>query len=131
MTGLDQIVSLARAITGWNVTDAELLRAGELGITLARLFNVREGKTDDDDRLPDRLHDPLPFASGTHAGIPRVDFARARKLYYQMLGWDEHGFPTPWKGAELGVWRHLSSSISVQPSPVGSVDGVPDRGDYA
>ncbi len=107
MTGLRELVALTQAITGWNVTDQELLRAGELGITLARLFNALEGETAGSDVLPNRLHAPLPFGEGTHPGVPREEFAAARELYYQLLGWDAEGHVLPWKEQELAVWQHL------------------------
>lgn len=98
-----QIVNLVHAITGWNVTLWELMKVGERAQQLARLYNLRCGFTADDDRLPDRMHEA--FSSGPLKGV-RVDpgaFARARQVYYGMMGWDEQGRPTAARLAELGI----------------------------
>ena len=63
----DQVVSAVRAATGWEVTVQDLLHIGERATNLARVFNVREGFTRRDDRLPDRLHTPLE--TGALAGV--------------------------------------------------------------
>jgi aldehyde:ferredoxin oxidoreductase len=55
---------------------------------MARVFNVREGFTRADDRLPDRLFTPL--ANGALAGtaIARDDFEQALTNLYLLKGWD-------------------------------------------
>ena len=63
-------------------------------MTLMRLFNLREGFTRDDDRLPERFH-TAPQA-GPLKGI-KIDPAahkEAVETYYQLLGWDPDGVPT-------------------------------------
>lgn len=92
---LDEIVQAVRAASGWNVSLNELLIWGQRGVTLARAFNIREGVGMETDTLPDRLFEPIE--SGVYEGtaIPRDDFEKAIKLYYQMRGWDEKGRPTP------------------------------------
>jgi aldehyde:ferredoxin oxidoreductase len=70
---------------------------------MARLFNLREGLTAADDTLPDRLFEPLRNGALKGRSIDRDEFARALKLYYGMVGWDENGVPTPAKLAELGL----------------------------
>ena len=52
-------LSLLNAATGWDVSPDELHATFERGVTMARLFNLREGLEPEDDRLPDRLHEPL------------------------------------------------------------------------
>lgn len=92
---LDEIVQAVRAASGWNTSLAELILWGERGIALARAFNAREGFTHEDDTLPDRLFEPLESGVFEGVAIPRDDFEKAVKLYYQMRGWDEEGRPTP------------------------------------
>ncbi len=73
---------------------------------MARLFNYREGFTAADDSLPPRMFEA--FTDGPLEGerIDPDEFETAKKLYYQMAGWDtETGAPTPGKLAELDlVW---------------------------
>ena len=99
-----KLEELVRAITGWDASLHELLKAGERAYTMARAFNAREGFTATDDKIPARFFEP--FREGPSAGnaLPADEFERARITFYQMMGWDEHtGVPTGWKLHELGV----------------------------
>jgi len=89
------------AVTGWQVTTWGLMKAVERGITMMRIFNLREGFTRDDDALPDRF-----FTSPSEGPLKdvRVDPAALREtqeIYYQMMGWDSSGVPT--KGCLVGL----------------------------
>lgn len=99
-----RVVEIVRAITGWNTSVHELLKAGERAYTMARAFNAREGFTAADDTIPWRFFEP--FQEGPSAGnaLPREGFEQARVLFCQMMGWDERtGAPHAWKLHELGV----------------------------
>jgi aldehyde:ferredoxin oxidoreductase len=102
--GVTQVTNLVRALTGWDTSLWELMKAAERGKALARVVNCREGFTPKDEVLPARMHEA--FTSGPLQGV-RVDpeaFARAKRLYYQMEGWDpETGWPTFAKLSELGI----------------------------
>ncbi len=101
---LDEEVDMVRAATGWNVTTFELLKAGERAYTLARVFNMREGLTADDDRLPDRTFEPTQGGTLSGVRIDRDAVNQAIHTYYAMMGWDpETGVPLPWKLQELDV----------------------------
>jgi aldehyde:ferredoxin oxidoreductase len=100
---LDRYVAISNAVTGWNSTIFELFKVGERGINMARVFNVREGKTKDDDTLPDRFF--TPFDSGPLKGvaIDSKQFDDALDTYYGMMGWNAAGIPTAAKLQELGL----------------------------
>ena len=100
---LEQLANYVNAVTGWHMSIWELLKVGERADTMARIFNLREGFTAADDKLPDRMYEPLE--NGPLAGqvMKREDVERAIRLYYQMMGWDEEGRPTPAKLAELDL----------------------------
>src|SRR5262245_51097274 len=67
------------------------LIARHRGLTLARLFNLREGMSRADDRLPARFSDPLP----KHAGLSREQQDKIVTDYYVEQGWDaKTGVPT-------------------------------------
>jgi aldehyde:ferredoxin oxidoreductase len=86
-----QGLEIMRAVTGWDVTPAELVTMAHRGLTLARLFNLREGFTSADDRLPPRFSEPLP----KHAGLSEADQRKIVTDYYVEHGWDaETGVPT-------------------------------------
>ncbi|MEM2964930.1 MAG: aldehyde ferredoxin oxidoreductase family protein [Candidatus Bathyarchaeia archaeon] len=106
----DNTPRLVNAITGWNTTTWELMKIGERAATLARVFNVREGFTAEDDRLPGRF--AQPFSRGPIAGerITGDELEKCKKIYYRMMGWDDEGVPTAEKLYELDVgWavQHL------------------------
>jgi len=99
-----KVTDLIRALTGWDTSLWELMKVGERGKALARVFNCREGMSPKDEVLPARFHEA--FTDGPLQGV-RVDpetFAKARRLYYQMEGWDpETGWPSYARLAELGI----------------------------
>ena len=104
---LEDLRDYVNAATGWNMSIFELLKVGERGNTLARIFNLREGFTVEDDTLPDRLFSPLQNGKLEGQGIDREEFQNAMQLYYQMAGWDGSGVPLPGKLAELDLSEAL------------------------
>jgi aldehyde:ferredoxin oxidoreductase len=102
---INTMVRCVNAITGWEASLFELMRAGERGTMIARAFNSREGFSADNDRLPQRLFDPKP--DGANAGkhiFKEEDFNEAIRLYYDMIGCDpETGRPHRSKLLELGL----------------------------
>ena len=96
----DQVVEAVRAVTGWDTNVWELWKAAERLVTMARAFNVRQGFTPADDRLPPRMAEPL----GPGAPIAPVAVEAALPLYYEMMGWDPvTGVPRAAKLHELGI----------------------------
>jgi aldehyde:ferredoxin oxidoreductase len=102
---LEQMVRCLNAVTGWNASLFELMKAAERGTILARAFNSREGFTIEDDRLPGRLFDPKP--DGPNAGqkiFEEKDFKKAIELIYEVIGCDPRtGRPHRGKLLELGL----------------------------
>ncbi len=87
-----QSLEIMKAVTGWDLTAEELLTQAHRGLTLARVFNLREGFTRADDHLPKRFSDPLP----KHAGLTDEQQAKIVTDYYVEYGWDPaSGVPTP------------------------------------
>jgi aldehyde:ferredoxin oxidoreductase len=88
------------AATGSDITEEELLQTGERIVNVERAFNVREGLTRKDDRLPERMvNEPMPdgFAKGEVVHLePMLD------EYYAHRQWDQaSGLPTRRKLEEL------------------------------
>jgi aldehyde:ferredoxin oxidoreductase len=101
--GLSQIVDILGSVTGWRTSVFELMKAGERALTMARAFNCREGLTADDDRLPERMFEPMREGALKGHAIDRDQFAQALQLYYGMMGWNEQGVPTQAKLVELDI----------------------------
>ncbi len=101
---LGPLVDYVNAVTGWNMSLYEAMKVGERNNTLARLFNVREGFTPDDDVLPARMHEGIGNGALKGQRIDPEEFRTARRIYYEMAGWDPAtGRPTPARLAELGL----------------------------
>jgi len=95
---------IVNSVTGWDVTDLELLRVGERALALARLYNAREGLTPADDTHHPRFTEPLMLAGEKGASIPADQMQEAVDLYYELQGWDkETGAPTRAKLLELSL----------------------------
>lgn len=97
----DLYASLVGSVTGIDMDSTELLKSGERIWTIEKLFNLREGKTRDDDTLPVRLLDE-PFQSGLSKGY-KIEFQELLNEYYHVRGWSNEGIPTPQKLNELGL----------------------------
>jgi len=95
---------LLQAVTGWNIGIPELSRIAERILTVARLFNVREGFSAKDDVLPRRF-----FQHKTDGVLSESDLVtpeqmeKAKQYYYTFMGWDENGIPKPEKVLELYI----------------------------
>ena len=101
---LNETVEMVRAATGWDVNAYELVRVAERALTLARVYNSREGFGIDDDRLAERSYGPTTSGPLDDAGIDREELREAVQTYYGMMGWDEDtGVPLPAKLHELDV----------------------------
>jgi len=98
---LEQIVNHVNAVTGWDVSLWELLKVGERANCMSRIFNYREGFTKADDTLPDRIFEGLGNGALEGVKIDKQEFDEALKLFYQMSGWDETGYPMKAKLLEL------------------------------
>lgn len=103
-----QIADAVEAVTGWPMSYWRLMKTVERGITLAKIFNVREGFTLADDVLPRRLHTSQKGGSLKGVIVDPAKLAEAQNLYYQMLGWDEKGIPTRARLVELDIPWALS-----------------------
>jgi aldehyde:ferredoxin oxidoreductase len=106
------------ALWGRPVTGADLLAVGERIVNLERLYNVRQGLSRRDDRLPDRFTtEPAPLyeyeedpATGemTRSAEPirfglLHDFDAMLDRYYRLRGWSHDGIPTPETLARVGL----------------------------
>ena len=95
---------MVRAVTGWDVSVAELEAIGERIVNLERLFNVREGVRRAADVLPWKvMHEPIPDGPSAGAHCPPDELAAMLDAYYALRGWDPEGVPTPSRLTTLGL----------------------------
>jgi aldehyde:ferredoxin oxidoreductase len=96
--------ALLSAVTGWDLTGAELRETAKRIVLAKRVYNIREGWRPEDDWLPGRLlTEPLTLASGREA---RLTPARLRAMidgYYKERGLDSAGRPVGGTTDDLGL----------------------------
>ena len=101
---IETLVGIINSVTGWSAPPMELITVGERVVNLCRAFNVREGITRNDDRLPSRLMEPLPEGLYKGEAIPKETLDKMLDYYYEMRGWNvTTGIPSKKKLEELGL----------------------------
>ncbi len=94
---IEMFTDIVKTVTGWNTGVVELLKVVDRTLTLARMFNLREGLTAADDSLPKRLfeqHVGGPSANNQPYEADKLETAKS--YYYTLMGWDaKTGVPTP------------------------------------
>ncbi|MCX8171902.1 MAG: aldehyde ferredoxin oxidoreductase C-terminal domain-containing protein, partial [Candidatus Bathyarchaeota archaeon] len=98
---LRKIAQLYSAVTGWETTLEDLIKAGERIWMLQRLFNVRMGVSRKDDTLPRRFLEEL-MVDGAAKG-QTVDLEPMLEEYYVERGLDREGRPMKKKLLELNL----------------------------
>jgi aldehyde:ferredoxin oxidoreductase len=84
------------------LTASDLYAAGERIANIERLFNLRCGASDADDRLPDMFFDK-EYNAGRQPSKPSEWMEPMKKEFYSIMGWDKQGRPTSAKLAEIGI----------------------------
>ncbi|MGB9135274.1 MAG: aldehyde ferredoxin oxidoreductase C-terminal domain-containing protein [Candidatus Bathyarchaeia archaeon] len=86
---------MLKAVTGMEMTVADLLTVGERVYNLQRAFNAREGLDRNNGTLPPRVfEDPIPNGASRGSFLKGSEFERMLDDYYQVRGWSQNGVPT-------------------------------------
>ena len=101
ITSIDQIREVVNAVCGWDLSHSELFDICEKGIHMGRIFNNKHGFTKDDDKLPDRMFEPIENGVREGYKMDRDELTKAIDTYYEMMGWTLDGGPTFGKLASL------------------------------
>jgi aldehyde:ferredoxin oxidoreductase len=95
------LIEAMTAITGWDFSLSEGLKAGRRIQSLRQAFNIREGVRTSEWCIPPRLDQPP--ATGPIAGR-NLDFKAIKRFGYQAMGWDgETGIPSESTIEDLGL----------------------------
>lgn len=124
-----QMAETLSGISGVEYNPREVLAVGERAQVLSRLYNLREGFTAEDDRLPKRVMQA--FKEGPLAGVelkPET-FNWAKRRFYELMAWEpETGVPGSASlerlelGELLGAMKpHFHSSPGSMPPGPGSI----------
>jgi len=87
MSGVFPLLEFVKAVTGWDMSVSETLETGARIQTLRQLFNVREGITPSDFRLPDRMVGIPPKSEGPLREIT-IDIETLTREYREAMEWD-------------------------------------------
>ncbi len=99
----DELRDVLSAVTGWQLSQQEVYTTGDRIATLRQAFNVREGLSPKDFKLPERAKGVPPLKEGPVANVT-VPVDDLVKDYYQAMDWDpETGKPSKKKLEELGL----------------------------
>ncbi|MDM8526149.1 aldehyde ferredoxin oxidoreductase C-terminal domain-containing protein [Desulfococcaceae bacterium HSG8] len=90
MYGWEALEKTVSAVTGLELDKKALRTIAASVSTLIRGFNIREGLTPQDDRLPKQLHQGLKDSDRV---ITDEELEFMVKDYYRLRGWDETGTP--------------------------------------
>jgi aldehyde:ferredoxin oxidoreductase len=100
---LTQMAELTSAVTGHTISITELFSIAERILTMLRIFNIRDGFTASDDKLPMRFFGPTTGGPLSDKSLSFEEMEGAKRYYYHLMGWDESGVPTNEKLAELRI----------------------------
>ncbi|HBV89200.1 MAG TPA: aldehyde:ferredoxin oxidoreductase [Desulfosporosinus sp.] len=90
-----ELSQLVKALTGWDYTQIELEEIANRIVTLAKVFNLREGATREQDTLPKRM-----FKEPLNEGRDIINVEELNYMldeYYNLRGWDSQGRPKQYK----------------------------------
>ncbi len=88
-----RMTEIMNAVTGWGLTPKQQLEIGEGGLALARLFNLREGFSAADDRLPEQVMKPHALGVLSKVRLDPDDLREQVRAYYRARGWSDEGVP--------------------------------------
>jgi len=101
--GYYPLLDFLNAVTGWDMDISEVLEAGARIQTLKQTFNIREGLTPSEIKLPPRMAGIPPKSEGPLSGIT-IDIDSLRSEYCKAMGWDPGtGYPSETTLERLGI----------------------------
>lgn len=121
LTGTLPWLEMVRTLTGWEVTESDLMDCGERIQNLRAAFNLREGIAPGDFTAHPRMmghgDGKLPKGPLKNVTVPLPELKRA---YYQAMSWDpETGRLSRARAEELGLVELLDGWIASAPAEAG------------
>ena len=99
----ERLVEAVQAVTGWETSLYEIVKATERANVMARVFNNREGFAPEDDTVIRRWFEEMPSGPLKGRRFNPDNLKELVGLYYEMSGWDLSGRPTRGKLLELNL----------------------------
>ena len=112
---VDLYAKLLTTATGLYIDEEEFKKIGERICNLERTFNIREGLTKKDDKLPSRfMKESLSEGPAKGHSVDEEVFEQLLQEYYFVRGWDELGVPSDRKLEELSIEAiQLSAKLQI------------------
>ncbi len=99
----DELCEVLSAVTGWSLSREEVYNTGDRIATLRQAFNLREGLSPKDFKLPGRVKGEPSLKEGPMSNIT-IDVDTMVSEYYKAMDWDpKTGKPSQKKLEELGL----------------------------
>jgi aldehyde:ferredoxin oxidoreductase len=121
--GIEEYVLQYNGMTGREVSEEELMEAGERVYNLERYYNNLVGFDGDDDTLPDRFvessEDAIPGQGASEGELCELD--AMKEEYYEHRGWVDGVVPDE-KLDELGIEVGPGTGVSTGDSPAPADD---------
>jgi len=101
------VVKALQGAAGWDVSQEEIIEIGNRIINMARLFLVREGFTTQDDKLPQRFHEPHSDGPIAGQGVTKEELRKSIERYYELMDWKPDGVPSEEVIKKYGIEMYL------------------------
>jgi len=104
----DEIARVIRLVTGFDISDEEMIEIGERIHNMAKLFNVRFGASRADDYPPPRAFEEKMYDDVSDGAVIEIErYDEALSGYYESRRWSEDGIPTKALLEDLGLDTRL------------------------
>ncbi len=104
-----KLTDIMNAVTGWGLDANGVTEIGERSLTMARLFNNREGFGSADDVLPEQAMKPHVSGVLSRVRLDADDVAEQVRAYYRGRGWSDDGVPSPETLDKLGIREYAGT----------------------
>ena len=104
-----KLTDIMNAVTGWGLDADAVTVIGERSLTMARLFNNREGFGSADDVLPEQAMKPHVSGVLSRVRLDADDVAEQVRAYYRGRGWSDDGVPSPETLDKLGIREYAGA----------------------
>ena len=84
----DAAAKLIAAATGWDFTQADVIRTGKRILNMRHAFNLREGQKPTDSLIPKRSVGEPPLTDGPLKGVT-VNHRKLADSFFEAVGWDK------------------------------------------
>lgn len=99
---MNEVAELYCAATGWNSSLYEIMKSGERSINMAKIFNLKNGLDEKDDKLSKKSFSLMDNECSPKHEIDKDSLYESIELLYEMRGWTD-GKPSRGKLYELNL----------------------------